>query len=140
MFIRRLDDIQTAKENMANRPGKPVDNPIYATDDEQKLRWSRFTNERPDNMLVIVRDGVFPWLRSLGGDDSTYAQHMKDARFTIPTPNLLTKVVDLLDDIPLGEQGHARATCTSTCSARSPRLGRTASSGPRGTSSSSWSR
>jgi type I restriction enzyme M protein len=25
----------------------------------------------------------------LGGDDSTYAQHMKDARFTIPTPSAL---------------------------------------------------
>jgi type I restriction enzyme M protein len=40
----------------------------------------------------------------LGGDDSTYAHHMKDARFTIPTSNLLTKVVDLMDDIPLGER------------------------------------
>jgi type I restriction-modification system DNA methylase subunit len=29
---------------------------------------------------------------------------MRDARFTIPTSNLLTKVVDLLDDIPLDER------------------------------------
>jgi type I restriction enzyme M protein len=36
-----------------------------------------------------------------GGDDSTYAQHMKDAPFTIPTPALLAKVVDLLAAVPM---------------------------------------
>ena len=39
-----------------------------------------------------------------GGDDSTYAHHMKDARFTIPTPALLAKVVDMLDDVPMEER------------------------------------
>jgi type I restriction enzyme M protein len=104
MFIRRLDDIQTAKERKAARTGKPIDRPIYGGGDEQKLRWSRFTNEYPDNMLVTVRDGVFPWLRRLGGDGSTYAHHMRDASFAIPTANLLTKAVDLLDQIPLDER------------------------------------
>jgi len=44
---------------------------------------------------------VFPFLRLIGGDDSTYSHHMRDARFTIPTPALLSKVVDLLDDLPM---------------------------------------
>ncbi|KAA2266998.1 SAM-dependent DNA methyltransferase [Solihabitans fulvus] len=103
MFIRRLDDIQTAKERRALRTDKAVENPIYA-EDSQVLRWSRFTNEAPDNMLTVVRDEVFPWLRTLGGEDSTYSHHMKDARFTISTPNLLAKVVDMLNEIPLGER------------------------------------
>jgi type I restriction enzyme M protein len=103
MFIRRLDDIQTRKERMANRTGKPIESPIY-TEDTQVLRWSLFTNESPENMLTVVRDGVFPWLRNLGGEDSTYSHHMKDARFTISTSNLLAKVVDMLDDIPLDER------------------------------------
>jgi type I restriction enzyme M protein len=102
LFIKRLDDIQTGKEHKANRTGTPIENPIYAAD-ERSLRWSQFINEHPENMLVIVRDGVFPWLRDLGGEGSTYGQHMKDVRFTIQTANLLTKVVDLIDDIPLGE-------------------------------------
>ena len=29
---------------------------------------------------------------------------MKDARFTIPTPALLAKVVDMLDDIPMEDR------------------------------------
>jgi type I restriction enzyme M protein len=103
MFIRRLEDIQTRKERVASRTGRPVENPIY-TEDTQALRWSRVTNEAPENMLTLVRDGVFPWLRNLGGEDSTYSHHMKDARFTITTPNLLAKVVDMLDDMPMGEQ------------------------------------
>jgi type I restriction enzyme M protein len=103
MFIRRLEDIQAAKENRARRTGGQVENPIYA-EDAQVLRWSRFTNEAPENMLAVVRDGVFPWLRTLRGEDSTYSNHMKDARFTITSPNLLAKVVSMLDDLPLGER------------------------------------
>ncbi|MFJ3983352.1 type I restriction-modification system subunit M [Streptomyces fungicidicus] len=103
MFIRRLDDLQTAKENKANRTGRSIENPIY-TAETDRLRWSRFTNEAPENMLTLVRDGVFPWLRNLGGEGSTYSHHMRDARFTITTPNLLAKVVDMLDEIPLGDR------------------------------------
>ena len=55
----------------------------------------------PGEMLTVVGEHVFPFLRTLGGDGSTYAQHMKDARFTIPTAALLAKVVDLIADIPL---------------------------------------
>ena len=32
-------------------------------------------------MFEVVSDHVFPFLRTLGGDGSTYAHHMKDARF-----------------------------------------------------------
>jgi type I restriction enzyme M protein len=104
MFIRRLDDIQTRKERAAARTGKQVESPIY-TSRTDELRWSRFSDlGSPEAMQHIVRDKVFPWLRQLGGERSTYSNHMRDARFTIPTSNLLAKVVDLLDDIPLGER------------------------------------
>ena len=43
-------------------------------------------------------------MQQLGGVDSTYTQHMEDARFTIPTPALLAKVVDLLDQVPMEER------------------------------------
>ena len=60
-------------------------------------------------MFTVVGEHVFPYLRTdlarqLGGADSTYAHHMKDARFTIPTPALLAKVVDLLDKVPMEER------------------------------------
>jgi type I restriction enzyme M protein len=106
MFIRRLEDMQTLKENRANRTGRPPEDPIYDAE-TNALRWSVFTEKSPDEMFQIVSEGVFPWLRRLGGDDSTYSHHMRDARFTIPTANLLTKAVDMLDDLPL-DQGDVK--------------------------------
>jgi type I restriction enzyme M protein len=70
----------------------------------ESLRWSRFKNESPSEMYVILGEHVFPFLRTLGTDDSTYAHHMKDARFTIPTPALLAKVVDLLAAVPMEDR------------------------------------
>jgi type I restriction enzyme M protein len=40
----------------------------------------------------------------MGGDDSTYAHHMRDARFTIPTPSLLGKAVDLIDNLQMDDR------------------------------------
>ena len=59
------------------------------------LRWSRFENFAPAEMLTVVGERVFPFLRNMGGDGSTYSLHMKDDRFTIPTPGLLANVVDV---------------------------------------------
>jgi type I restriction enzyme M protein len=107
LFIRRLDDLQTAQENKANRTGKAIEKPIFPPGDDASgrpystLRWSRFKDVEPAEMYAIVGEQVFPFLRSLGGDGSTYSHHMRDARFTIPTPALLARVVDMLGDLPL---------------------------------------
>lgn len=60
----------------------------------EDLRWSRFKHLALPEMYTVVSEHVFPFLRTLGGDESTYAHHMKDARFTIPTAALLAKVMD----------------------------------------------
>ena len=107
LFVRRLDELQTAKENRANRLGKAIDAPIFPTGVDDKglpfedLRWSRFKDRDPSEMFTIIGERVFPFLRELGGGQTTYSQHMRDARFTIPTPALLAKVVDMLDDLPI---------------------------------------
>ncbi|MGY1751501.1 type I restriction-modification system subunit M [Blastococcus sp. SYSU D01042] len=103
LFIRRLDDLQTLKERKANRTGKPIDDPIFQPG-EADLRWSRFKDFEPGVMHQVIGEGVFPFLRRLGGDGSTYSEHMKDARFTIPTPALLSRVVDMLDDVPMQDR------------------------------------
>ena len=54
-------------------------------------------------MYKTVADGVFPFLRNLG-DGTTLGEHMKDARFTIPTPALLSKVVDMLDKVKMDDR------------------------------------
>jgi type I restriction enzyme M protein len=115
MFIRRLDDLHTLEENKSARLQRPMERRIFPEGKDPKrrpyddLRWSRFKHLAPAEMFSVVGEHVFPFLRSdlprqLGGADSTYAHHMKDARFTIPTPALLAKVVDLLDAVPMEDR------------------------------------
>jgi type I restriction enzyme M protein len=103
LFIRRLDDLQTLAEKKANRLGEPVENPVFLPG-QDGLRWSSFKSLDPAVMFKVVGEQVFPFLRELGGDGSTYSEHMKDARFTIPTPQLLARVVDMLDDVPMQDR------------------------------------
>jgi type I restriction enzyme M protein len=102
LFLRRLDDLQTLAEKKARVADGVIENPVFLQG-QGHLRWSRFKNSDAEVMHKLVADEVFPFLRELGkqygGDGSTYSEHMRDARFTIPTPALLTKVVDMLDDI-----------------------------------------
>ena len=110
LFIRRLDELQTLEENKSNRTGKPLARRIFpeGKDHENRLwedlRWSRFKQKSPAEMFSIMGERVFPFLQNLGEEDSTYADHMKDARFTIPTGALLSKVVDMLDAIPMQDR------------------------------------
>src|SRR5207247_1081747 len=110
LFLRRLDELHTLEENKAARLKKPIEHRVFPAGDDPSgrsyddLRWSRFKNFAPAEMFEVVGEHVFPFLRTLGGDDSTYAQHMKDARFTIPSPALLAKVVDLIADVPMEDR------------------------------------
>ena len=110
LFLRRLDDLHTLEENKASRLKKPIEDPVFPPGKDSRgrpyedLRWSRFKNFAPTDMFAVLSEHAFPFLRTLGGDGSTYAHHMKDARFTIPTPALLAKVVDLVSDVPMEDR------------------------------------
>ncbi len=118
LFIRRLDDMHTLEENKANRLGIPMVRRVFPEGKDdfarksrpyEDYRWSHFKHFAAADMFEVVSEHIFPFLREglarqLGNGDSTYAHHMKDARFTIPTPALLTKVVELLDDVPMEDR------------------------------------
>jgi type I restriction enzyme M protein len=104
LFLRRLDELQTLAENKSNRTGRPLDRVIFDGGTTDPRRWRNFKQADPASMFSTVSERVFPFLRDLGGDESTYSNHMKDARFTIPTPALLSRVVDMLDDIPMTDR------------------------------------
>lgn len=110
LFIRRLDELHTLEEKKATRLGRPMERRVFPAGNDPRnrpyddLRWSRLQHLEPKEMYAVVAEHVFPFLRTLGGDGSTYAQHMKDARFTIPTPALLAKVVDMLAHVPMEDR------------------------------------
>ncbi len=110
LFIRRLDDLHTLAENKATTLEKPIEHRVFPEGKDSRkrpyndFRWSRFKHFEAGEMYRVVNDHVFPFLRTLGGEESTYATHMKDARFTIPTPALLAKVVDMIDHVPMQDR------------------------------------
>jgi type I restriction enzyme M protein len=107
LFLRRLDDLQTIAEKKARLTGGVIEDPKFLPGQDH-LRWSRFKNLDADVMYKTVASEVFPFLQrygqQVGGDDSTYSDHMKDARFTIPNAAMLSKVVDMLDGIPMTDR------------------------------------
>ncbi len=116
LFLKRLDDLHTLEENKAARLKlKKLERRIFPAGKDgigkdggrpyDELRWSRFKQlGDPKGLYAVVSEHAFPFLRTLGGDESTYSHHMKDARFTIPTPALLAKVVDLIDQVPMEDR------------------------------------
>ncbi|MEY4199473.1 MAG: hypothetical protein RLZZ265_1213, partial [Verrucomicrobiota bacterium] len=111
LSLKRLDDLHTLEENKAARLKlQKLERRVFPEGKDPKgrpyehCRWSRFKHFEAKEMFTVVGEHVFPFLRTLGGDGSTYAHHMKDARFTIPTPALLAKVVDMIDGVPMEDR------------------------------------
>lgn len=64
------------------------------------MKWSVFHDFPADQMYTVIQEWVFPFIRTLHSDkNSAYSKYMDDAIFKLPTPLLLSKVVDSLDEI-----------------------------------------
>ena len=101
IFMKRLEDEDIAREQDSQLSGEQYES-IFK--DNNDCKWSEWTNLPANQILEHVRDKVFPFLRTLGGEDSLYAQYMKDAVFTIPTPSLLIESVKIINDMHIKEQ------------------------------------
>jgi type I restriction enzyme M protein len=54
LFIRRLDELQTQKEQKAAFLKQPVESPIFTTD-QNEIRWSFFKNNDPEACTVFLQ-------------------------------------------------------------------------------------
>ncbi|CAG7844533.1 hypothetical protein USB125703_00769 [Pseudoclavibacter triregionum] len=112
LFIRRLDELEAREEDRATITGEPMRRRLFDPAlGQEKLRWSELKGLAPASMHAAMGDAVFPFLRRLGsqvaGGEGTYAAHMRDARYTIPSPALLAKVVDMVDALPMDDRDTA---------------------------------
>ncbi|WP_133407294.1 type I restriction-modification system subunit M [Parashewanella tropica] len=103
LFIRRLDEIHTARERQAMLLDAEVANPIFSSEQE-KYRWNKFKNIDPQVMFDLVKDKVFPFIKTINGEDTSFAKHMTDAIFMIPKAQVLDKVVNLIDKIDMDDR------------------------------------
>lgn len=107
MFIHDLDDLDNKRAKESAMLGLPFES-IYAEDveigdrviDGIQLKWSVFRDFPAGRMYSIMQEWVFPFIKTLHNDNnSAYSKYMDDAIFKIPTPLMLSKVVDTLDNI-----------------------------------------
>lgn len=107
MFIHDLDDTdnKNAKEcAMLGLPFKSIFSDQVEigerTIDGQQLKWSTFRYFPANKMYETIQEWVFPFIKNLHSDkNSAYSKYMDDAIFKLPTPLILSKVVDSLDEI-----------------------------------------
>ena len=104
MFIHDLDatDNLRAKESaMLGLPHKSIfADEVQIGDrkvDGKQLKWSVFHDYDAGRMYSVMQELVFPFIKNLGGKDSGYSKYMADAIFKVPTPLMLSKIVDAMD-------------------------------------------
>lgn len=107
LFMRRLDDQDRLQAENADFAGESFDS-MFAGPfewapgrniDKSELRWSHFRHLEGGDMLAHVRDKVFPFIKSLRGEDQPFSTYMKDAVFIIPKASLLVEAVGIIDEI-----------------------------------------
>lgn len=92
IFLKRLEDNDNSMAASAKRRNTKYTSMFRGNED---CRWSKWSQLPGDEMLRYVRDKVFDFLRNLGGETSTFTQHMQDAYFSIPKATLLQEAVNL---------------------------------------------
>lgn len=107
MFIHDLDDLDNKKAKDSAMLGLHYES-VFGNQIEiggrtiegSQLKWSVFHDYPADSMYRIMQEWVFPFIKTLHSDkNSAYSKYMDDAIFKLPTPLVLSKVVDSLDGI-----------------------------------------
>ena len=97
MFIHDLDETDAKKAKSSMMLELPYTS-IFEGHDQYK--WSVFRDLPAEKMYELMQTEIFPFIKNLhGGKESTYTKYMSDAIFKIPTPQLLSKIVDALDTL-----------------------------------------
>ena len=100
LFIKGLDDKEIISENEAAFLN--IDFQGMFAIDKQDLRWSKFKDFEAVEMYRVMQQEVFPFIKDLHGDEnSAYSKYMGDTIFKIPTPLMLSKIVDGISNIDM---------------------------------------
>lgn len=97
LFMKRLDELDKKKQLDSEFTGEGYMS-IFAGENEQ-MKWSFFKQMEGGEMLTHVQTKVFPFLKTLGAEGSSFAKHMSNAVFIISKPSLLVEAVGIIDEI-----------------------------------------
>ncbi len=107
MFIHDLDEADTrrVRDNlMLELPYDSIFDGEYKIGEKaipkNHLRWSVFRDFPAEKKFELMQEWIFPFIKGLHGKkDSAYSKYMDDAIFKLPTPLVLSDVVDKLEEI-----------------------------------------
>lgn len=95
MFIHDLDETDSKKAKSSMMLELPYTSMFEG---HNQYKWSVFRDLPAEKMYELMQSEIFPFIKNLHGNkESTYSRYMSDAIFKIPTPQLLSKIVDALD-------------------------------------------
>jgi len=106
LFMKRLDEEETRREQQAKRKGTPYKSLFVDKEGKPKpeYRWSQWTQRTGEDALQFVKTKVFPFIKQIGGTTSGFAQHMANAEFKINKPTLLQEACASLDELKVSQQ------------------------------------
>jgi type I restriction enzyme M protein len=99
LFLKRLDDAENRHKRIAERLSQPYQ-PALQSD----LRWNYWTNLKAEEALRYLKETIFPNLRTMGKNNSSFQLYMQNAECKINKPALLIEACKLIDQLEIGQQ------------------------------------
>jgi type I restriction enzyme M protein len=99
LFLKRLDDLEKQKKRRAQREGK-----LYLPDLPTELRWDHWTKMKATDALQHLKEVIFPKLRDMGAEGSSFERYMQNAECKINKPSLLIETCNLIDQMQISSQ------------------------------------
>jgi len=112
LFLRRIDDADKEDQNKRHKTtfirekldqkGNPIKakNGKVLMESADDCRWSNFSAlENANEILEVVREKAFPFIKGLNDPDQPYTRHMQNAAFGINNATLLKEAIEDIDSI-----------------------------------------
>lgn len=64
-----------------------------------ELKWSYFKTLKKEELIYHFHNHVFPFIKTLNGDNSPFTKHMANAVFIIEKPTLLFEAINKIEEI-----------------------------------------
>ena len=101
IFMKLLEDHENDRIRAAKKAGRSYSSVF---DDNDDMRWSVWKDWPGPKMLKHVRDEVFPFIKTLGEEDSSFRIQLRSANFEIQSPVLLEEAVNVIESMQISEQ------------------------------------
>ena len=101
IFMKLLEDHENDRIRAAKKAGRKYSSVF---DDNDEMRWSVWKDWPGPKMLKHVQTKVFPFIKTLGKEDSSFKIQLRNANFEIQSSVLLEEAVNVIESMHISEQ------------------------------------